>query len=494
MRYLSTRGNCEPQSSVQVIAWGMVPQGGLFVPEALPFFNWQECRNLNYSDLALKLLKLFLPELPAETLQKAVSVYGDGRFDSADPVPLVKVEDCGILELWHGPTAAFKDMALQVLPYLLVSSTKTLGHTQEVIILTATSGDTGKAALEGFKDVAGTKIAVFYPDGGVSAVQERQMTTTEGTNTYVAAVKGNFDECQTAVKNIFSSPELRGKLKAKNMEFSSANSINWGRLLPQIVYYYWAYLQAVKQGSIRPGQKINFVVPTGNFGNILAAYYAKRMGLPVANLVCASNTNNVLSDFFQTGIYNSKRPFYLTTSPSMDILISSNFERFLYEASGREHHKVQEWFRSLTVEGKFEVDPQTLEVCRQNMSAGWASETDVAETIKKVYDENGYLLDPHTAVAMKVYWDYREQSGDNTYTIITATASPFKFAESVWAALQRDNFRPVNPWEAIQSLSELSGWKIPEGLKNLRQKPVKEATRCTPEEITPYILWELIGE
>ncbi len=410
---------------------GMVPQGGLFVPQTLPLVNWQEFSDLSYEELALKIINLFLEDLPSEMLEEAVKVYGDGRFETSNPAPLVDVNDCGILELWHGPTSAFKDMALQVLPYFLASSIRTLGLDSEVLILTATSGDTGKAALEGFKDVKGTKIVVFYPDGGVSPVQERQMVTTGGSNTYVAAVKGNFDECQTAVKNIFSSTELRLKLDRNHMVFSSANSINWGRLLPQIVYYFWAYQQAVGQNRIKSGDKMNVVVPTGNFGNILAAYYAGRMGLPIANLICASNKNNVLSDFFSTGVYDSKRPFYLTTSPSMDILISSNFERFLFEVSGRNNQKVQEWFERLKKDGKFRVDTETLELCRRNMVAGWATEEGVAGTIRKVYEKSGYVLDPHTAVGLNVYEDYRERSQDHIYTVITATASPFKFARGV---------------------------------------------------------------
>jgi threonine synthase len=409
----------------------MVPQGGLFVPQTLPLVNWQEFSDLSYEELALKIINLFLEDLPSEMLEEAVKVYGDGRFETSNPAPLVDVNDCGILELWHGPTSAFKDMALQVLPYFLASSIRTLGLDSEVLILTATSGDTGKAALEGFKDVKGTKIVVFYPDGGVSPVQERQMVTTGGSNTYVAAVKGNFDECQTAVKNIFSSTELRLKLDRNHMVFSSANSINWGRLLPQIVYYFWAYQQAVGQNRIKSGDKMNVVVPTGNFGNILAAYYAGRMGLPIANLICASNKNNVLSDFFSTGVYDSKRPFYLTTSPSMDILISSNFERFLFEVSGRNNQKVQEWFERLKKDGKFRVDTETLELCRRNMVAGWATEEGVAGTIRKVYEKSGYVLDPHTAVGLNVYEDYRERSQDHIYTVITATASPFKFARGV---------------------------------------------------------------
>ncbi|NLI91784.1 MAG: threonine synthase [Peptococcaceae bacterium] len=488
--YISTRGNIEKQTAAQAIALGMVPQGGLFVPETIPHVDWQELKGKNYAGLALKIMNLFLDDLPPEVLDEAVKVYGDGRFDTTNPVPLTDVGNCGILELWHGPTAAFKDMALQVLPYLLASSIKTIGLQSEVLILTATSGDTGKAALEGFKDVPGTKIAVFYPDGGVSPVQERQMITTGGSNTYVAAVKGNFDECQTAVKNIFSSPVLKQKLAQKNLVFSSANSINWGRLMPQIVYYFWAYLQAAEGGKIKPGEQINIVVPTGNFGNILAAYYAKRMGLPLAYLICASNKNNVLTDFFRNGVYDSKRPFFLTSSPSMDILISSNFERFLYEMSGRDDEKIRSWFADLTTKGKFEADGQTLQECRHNMIAGWASEEGVAETIRQVYEEFDYLLDPHTAVGMKVYADYRKKNGDETYTVVTSTASPFKFAHHVLNALNGDTGNESDPWEALYSLSERTGWEIPIGLKSLSQKAAQRVTRCNPDEINEYLIRE----
>jgi len=487
MLYLSTRGNMEPQTSAQAISLGMVPQGGLFVPETIPAVKWQEYIGLNYSELALKIMNLFVGDLPAATLREAVKVYGDGRFDSSDPAPLVKVGDCALLELWHGPTAAFKDMALQVLPYLLAASIKETGTDADVLILTATSGDTGKAALEGFKDAPGTKIVVFYPAGGVSPVQERQMITTGGGNTWVAAVSGNFDECQTAVKKIFSSVELREKLAQSGMVFSSANSINWGRLLPQIVYYFHAYLKAVEQGNTTENSKINIVVPTGNFGNILSAWYAKEMGLPIDKIICASNKNNVLTDFFDSGIYDAKRPFYLTSSPSMDILISSNFERFLFEISGRNSDKIREWFKNLDSEGKFQVDSGTLALCQRNMYAGWASEEGVNSVIYDTYDKHGYVLDPHTAVGMKVYQDYRQNTGDDTWAVIASTASPFKFAKSVLEALQKDGSTVSDPWEALNSLAHLTGWQIPVGLNNLQDKDIQSVHECAPDEIADYL-------
>jgi len=486
--YISTRGNIEKQTSAEAIALGMVPYGGLFVPDSIPSVNWQEYKDLDYSNLALRIMKLFLTDLPDETIKNAVSVYGDGRFDTQNPVPLVDVGTYGFLELWRGPTAAFKDIALQVLPYLLTSSIRTLGLDSEVLILTATSGDTGKAALEGFKDVPGTRIVVFYPAAGVSHIQELQMTTTRGQNTHVVAVNGNFDQCQTAVKKIFGSEEIRKKFSESNIILSSANSINWGRLLPQIVYYFWAYLQAVAQNKIGAGEEINVVVPTGNFGNILAAYYAKRMGLPIANLICASNKNNVLADFFNSGIYNSNRPFYLTYSPSMDILISSNFERFIFEITDRDEEKVSKLFSNLATDGIFEVDSETLEKCRQNMIAGWAQESSVLESIDRVYKDLGYVLDPHTAVGWRVYMDYREKSGDNTYTVITSTASPFKFANSVLLALKGDDYKNSDPWQALNTLSDLIEWKIPAGLKNLQSMTIRHTDKCEPEKIPSYIL------
>lgn len=485
--YISTRGNIEPQTSARAISLGMVPQGGLFVPDVIPRFNWRECLEYSYTRFAAEIIGLFLDDLAGEVVERAVSVYTDGRFKSANPAPLVNTADCGMLELWHGPTAAFKDMALQILPYLLTASLQKLGLQSEVLLLTATSGDTGKAALEGFKDVPGTRIVVFYPDGGVSAVQERQMITTGGKNTYVCAVDGNFDQCQSAVKRIFASDELRKSFACDHIVISSANSINWGRLLPQIVYYFWAYLQAVRQGKIKAGDSINVVVPTGNFGNILAAYYASLMGLPVGKLICASNRNKVLYDFFSSGVYDCNRAFYLTSSPSMDILISSNFERFLFEISGRDEEKVTSWFSSLARDGRFRADQDTLTACRLNMQAGWADENQVMSTIRRVFREYGYLLDPHTAVGMKVYEDYREKSGDNTFTVVASTASPFKFAGSVLLSLDQDKYTGVDPWQALKILSETTKWEIPASLSGLQDKPVQPVSRIGPEGIGDYL-------
>ncbi|WP_434512638.1 threonine synthase [Desulfitobacterium sp. AusDCA] len=487
--YISTRGNSSERTGKEAIALGMVPNGGLFVPRIIPKINWQELKELNYSGLARKIIKLYLPELSDRTLDQAVGVYRPDLFDSENPAPLVQVGNLGILELWHGPTSAFKDMALQVLPHLLKESIQSIEEAEKVLILVATSGDTGKAALEGFRDVPGIEIAVFYPENGVSAVQERQMTTTEGKNTFVIAVKGNFDECQSKVKEIFGSKAMIDEFKKGKYVFSSANSINWGRLLPQIVYYFWAYAQAAACGKIQAGELINIVVPTGNFGNILAAYYAKEMGLPIKELICASNQNNVLSEFFQTGIYNRLRPFYLTTSPSMDILISSNFERFLYHMSDCNSEKVNLWFKELQSEGKFEVDSQTLAKAREYVKAGWANEDEVQATIHKTYDECGYVLDPHTAVAVKVCQEYFDTSGDSTYTIIASTASPFKFAGTVLRSIAPQQ-GTENEWESLERLSSLTGWAIPSGLQGLDQKTVNKTETTVPSEI-PNLLTKL---
>lgn len=481
--YESTRGNLSGQRASQAITLGMVPGGGLFVPSAIPTLDWQDLQGLTYHDVAKRVMTPYLPDFSEATLSKIVDVYSHGTFDGPNPAPLVSVGDFGVLELWHGPTAAFKDMALQVLPDLLKDSLKLFNLDADVLILVATSGDTGKAALEGFKNREGMHIVVFYPEGGVSPVQERQMTTTEGVNTHVVAVKGNFDECQTAVKHIFASETLKAQLQEKNLIFSSANSINWGRLLPQIVYYFWAYLQAVEQGKVTPGGNMNVVIPTGNFGNLQAAYYAKRMGLPIGRIISASNKNNVLVDFFATGVYQSQRDFYQTISPSMDILISSNFERFLYEMSGRNAEKIQSWYDSSN-QGTFTVDSVTLKQCQNTVYAGWADEEETLETICQSYKAYQYVFDPHTAVAMKVYKDYLSATNDQTFTVIASTASPFKFASNVLAGLEGEKQeRWEDEWKALDYLSQLTGWKIPLGLQGLDKKQAKTVEACEPEGI-----------
>lgn len=487
MLYESTRGNLSNQRASQAITLGMVPNGGLFVPSVVPTLNWQDLQGLTYRDVALRVMTPYLSDFSEADLSEIVDIYTEGTFDGPNPAPLAEVGDFGVLELWHGPTAAFKDMALQVLPDLLKVSLKLFNRHEDVLILVATSGDTGKAALEGFKNRAGTHIVVFYPDGGVSAVQERQMTTTEGRNTHVLAVKGNFDQCQSAVKQIFASESLKARLLEKNLIFSSANSINWGRLLPQIVYYFWAYLQAVEQGKVSPGGKINVVVPTGNFGNLQAAYYAQRMGLPIGQIICASNKNNVLADFFATGVYQCQREFYQTISPSMDILISSNFERFLYEMSERNAELIQNWYNSSN-QGTFTVDPATLKRCQDTVFAGWANEEDTLQTIFQSYQAYQYVFDPHTAVAVKVYQDYLSKTNDPNFTVIASTASPFKFASDVLKGLEGEKAPSrKDEWEALDYLSQLTGWKIPGGLQGLDKKPAATVSVCEPDEITEVL-------
>jgi threonine synthase len=485
--YESTRGNLAGQKASQAITLGMVPGGGLFVPSTVPILDWQDLQGLTYRDVAKRVMTPYLSDFSEEAILGIVNVYSDGTFDGPDPAPLISVGNFGVLELWHGPTAAFKDMALQVLPNLLKDSLKLFNRDEDVLILVATSGDTGKAALEGFKNREGTHIVVFYPDGGVSPVQERQMTTTEGINTHVVAVKGNFDQCQTAVKRIFASETLKAQLQEKQLIFSSANSINWGRLLPQIVYYYWAYLQAVEQGKVASGDNMNVVVPTGNFGNLQAAYYAKRMGLPIGRIICASNKNNVLADFFATGVYQSQRAFHQTISPSMDILISSNFERFLYEMSGRNAERIKAWYDSSN-QGTFTVDPATLKRCQDTVYAGWANEEDTLETISQSYKAYRYVFDPHTAVAMKVYEEYLSATNDHTFTVIASTASPFKFASDVLTGLEGEKDKSwKDEWEALDYLSQLTGWKIPMGLQGLDKKPAKPVDVCVPEGIAELL-------
>ena len=482
--YESTRGNLSSQKASQAIALGMAPNGGLFVPSNFPPLNWRDLQGLAYRDVAQRVMAPYLPDFPESALSEIVSIYSDGTFDGVNPAPLIPVGNFGVLELWHGPTSAFKDMALQVLPDLLKVSLTQLDSKADVLILVATSGDTGKAALEGFKNREGIQIVVFYPAGGVSAVQERQMITTEGSNTHIVAVNGNFDECQTAVKRIFASDSIKARFNEKQFSFSSANSINWGRLLPQIVYYYWAYLQAIEQGKITPEGKMNVVVPTGNFGNLLAAYYAKRMGLPIGQIISASNRNNVLSDFFASGIYQSQRAFFQTISPSMDILISSNFERFLYEMSNRNVERMRTWY-DLSNQGIFTVDSDTLKHCQDTVYAGWTSEKETLETIAQSYHAYQYVLDPHTAVGLKVYNDYLAATKDQTYTVIASTASPFKFAVNVLAGLEGESSR--DEWEALDRLSQLTGWKIPTGLQGLGEKSTKTVDKCEPKEIAELV-------
>ena len=479
MLYISTRGNSEPQTSAQAISIGMVPAGGLFVPQEIPNVNWQEFRGLDYSQLALSVLRLFCDDLPDSTLQQAVNVYKDGRFDNPNPAPVINIGGCGLLELWHGPTAAFKDMALQILPHFLVKAVRKTGETSEIVILVATSGDTGKAALEGFKDVDGTKIIVFYPNNGVSEVQKYQMITQEGKNVYSIAVEGNFDDAQNGVKAIFTDNGFKDQLEKANYKLSSANSINWGRLVPQIVYYFSAYADMIKNKEIECGEKINFVVPTGNFGNILAAYYAKEMGLPVNKLICASNDNNVLTDFINTGVYDKNREFKKTISPSMDILISSNLERLLYEITDHDSAMINEWMEGLRADGKYSVDSATKKKISSVFWGGYSTESETMKTIEAIFKEYNYVIDTHTAVAVDVYDKYVISTGDITKTVIASTASPFKFNESVVKSIFGDDAAEgKSEFELLNVLSDKCKITIPEGLRDLDKKPVMHNKIC----------------
>ena len=476
MYYKSTRDADVKVSSAQAIAQGISKDGGLFVPSEIPSVSFDELKamgSMSYRERAKLVFAKFLTDFTEAEIAHCVdNAYTTKAFDSDDIAQLNKLFDGSfMLELWHGPTCAFKDMALQILPYLLTTSTRKLNSDKKVVILVATSGDTGKAALEGFKDVEGTSILVFYPADGVSAMQKKQMTTQEGNNVGVCAIDGNFDDAQNGVKAIFTSEEIARKLEANGMMFSSANSINWGRLAPQIIYYVSSYAQLVADGEIELGDKINIVVPTGNFGNILAGYYAKHMGVPVNKLICASNANNVLTDFLKTGIYDKNRDFHTTISPSMDILISSNLERLLYILSNENTELVNDWFGKLAKDGKYEVTEYVKQKLFEEFSAGFCNDTQTKATIKEIYDKYGYVCDTHTAVAVKVYLDYKSSTGDDTKTIIASTASPYKFSGSVLSALGKNT--ESSEFELVDKLHELSGLPVPSSLAQLKDKEVR---------------------
>lgn len=487
--YISTRNNYEKVSAAQAIKLGMVPNGGLFVPEKIPKLTGQEILAMidkTYQEIAQKILSLYLEDYSGEEIWDCVTnAYNSTQFSHPEIAPVQKINDHAfVMELWHGPTAAFKDMALQVMPYLLSKAINKIGADKETVILVATSGDTGKAALEGFKNVPGIRIIVFFPYKGVSKVQELQMTTTDGSNTSVVAVKGNFDDCQNAVKEIFGNVGFKMILDQKGYEFSSANSINWGRLLPQIVYYFHAYIDLLKKKEIKAGEKINFVVPTGNFGNILAGWYAAEMGLPINKLICASNDNKVLADFFATGVYDRKRAFIQTISPSMDILISSNLERFIFETTNHNGERVKTWMSDLISEGRFTVEPESMEKINAIIAAGFATEDDTLATIKKYFEETGYTLDTHTAVGMSVYEEYVKRTKDKTKTVLDATASPFKFNSSVLKAIKgAAAIEGKDEINILQELSDTIGLPIHPSLRDLDKKPILHKRLCEKDMI-----------
>jgi len=501
MRYTSTRDARADVSSSQAIARGISPDGGLYLPRATPALSLWEIKALaemDYIGRAEHILSKFLTAEGGWTrdeLGEYIRAAYTGTF--ADPA-VAPLRDFGegthILELFHGPTCAFKDLALQLLPRLLVASAEksmngsnAMHGVKEILILTATSGDTGKAALEGFKDVPGTKIVVFYPIDGVSAVQKRQMSTQEGGNVRVVGVIGNFDDAQTGVKSIFGNENIGVVLASRGRFLSSANSINWGRLAPQIVYYISAYCDLLNAGKITAGEGIHFVVPTGNFGNILAAYYAKRMGLPIKKLICASNKNRVLTDFFETGVYNRNRPFHTTSSPSMDILISSNLERLLFLAARQDAEQCAGWMRQLSFGGRYAVPGEMLRSLQAEFVAGSCDEAQCAAAIANAWNNHKYLSDTHTAVALHVLEDYRTRTGDATRSVVVSTASPFKFAGSVLGALGAPP--PADEFDALEALEAAAGIPCPAPLRGLREKPVRFDEVCAPARMAEYTRW-----
>lgn len=481
--YKSTRNSNETATASQAILKGLAENGGLFVPDSIPVLDvdLNDLAKMNYQEVAYEVMSRMLTDFTEEELKHCINSAYDKKFDTPVIAPLVKKAGAYYLELFHGSTIAFKDMALSILPYLLVTSAKKNNVKNDIVILTATSGDTGKAALAGFADVPGTRIIVFYPKNGVSPIQEKQMVTQKGNNTAVVGIIGNFDDAQTGVKSMFNDKELAKIMDEKGFQFSSANSINIGRLVPQMVYYVYAYTRLVADGEINAGDKINVVVPTGNFGNILAAYYAKEMGLPIAKFICASNDNKVLYDFFETGIYDKNREFILTTSPSMDILISSNLERLIYRIAGDDSLKNAELMRALTSEGKYEITDEM----KHNLSefyGNYASEEETAATIKKVYESDSYIMDTHTAVAAAVYDKYVAATGDGTPTVIASTASPYKFTRSVMEAID-EKYVSQSDFELVDELNKLSGVKVPQAIEDIRSAAVLHDTVCDKSEM-----------
>ena len=473
MNYVSTRDQSLRYSAAHAIEQGLSRDGGLFLPEYLPELpSLEKLIPMSYQQRAVEIMKLFLEDFTCEELAEyAEKAYGPEKFDCTAVAPVVDLHcKTHILELWHGPTCAFKDMALQMLPYLLTASMKKNGEEKTVCILVATSGDTGKAALEGFKDVDHTKILVFYPKDGVSDIQQLQMVTQEGENVGVCSVIGNFDDAQTGVKKIFSDVQVREILDQRGYVLSSANSFNWGRVLPQIVYYISAYCDLVASGSVRNGDMVNVCVPTGNFGNILAGYYAKKMGLPIKTMICASNANNVLTDFLRTGCYDRNRPFYTTTSPSMDILISSNLERLLFDLTGSDE-EVRGYMKALSENGKYQVSDSVLEKIKEHFVSGYCDDARTLNTIEKVFHEKGYLMDTHTAVAYTVLQDYRAATADDTVSVVVSTASPFKFCDSVLTALGEKELQPGTA--ILQQLTDVTGKPAPKPLASLAGKEVR---------------------
>ena len=502
MNYSSTTDKTNIVSSAQAISQGIAEDGGLFVPTEIPQYSRSDFENmlpLDYRARAKKIIGDYLTDFTAEEIADCVdNAYTAEKFGSDNPTPIVSTKINGtqmnILELWHGPTSAFKDMALQILPYFLTKSLAKKYKGKEAVILVATSGDTGKAALEGFKDVAGTKIIVFYPQNGVSPMQKCQMATQEGNNVDVCAIEGNFDDAQTGVKKIFTTQAVKEKLQANGKLFSSANSINWGRLLPQIVYYISAYCDLVVSGKIAMGDEINVVVPTGNFGNILASYYAMLMGLPIKKFICASNANNVLTDFIHTGIYDRNRKFYTTISPSMDILVSSNLERLLYILSEGDDQKVKSYMTALKTDGKYEVEDSIKAKLTEKFFGGYCDEQSTKDTIKALYEQSKYLSDTHTAVAVNVYEKYVLQTGDTTPVILASTASPYKFSKSVLGCIIPEETLCKSEFDVVEQMYEVTGVAVPQPLAELKNKAVRFDKVIAVKDMPEYVLRVLGAE
>ena len=477
--YHSTRYSVETATASEAILKGLTSDGGLFVPDSIPKLNvsLEDLTQMSYQEIAYAVMKEFLTDFTEEELKNCINNAYDEKFDTKEIAPLHEADGAYFLELYHGATIAFKDMALSILPHLMTTAAKKNQVKNEIVILTATSGDTGKAAMAGFADVPGTKIIVFYPKHGVSPIQEKQMVTQKGNNTYVVGITGNFDDAQTAVKKMFNDKELEAELDAAGYQFSSANSINIGRLVPQIVYYVYAYASLVRQGKIKDGQEINVVVPTGNFGNILAAYYAKQMGIPIGKFVCASNKNKVLFDFFETGKYDRNREFYVTTSPSMDILISSNLERMIYRIAGNDAKQCAKFMAALTKDGEY-VITDAMKAELSEFFGAFGSEEETAVKIKEVYDKEGYVMDTHTAVAAVAYDKYKAATGDDkTPTVIASTASPYKFTRSVMDAIN-PAYDAEDDFELVDELNKVSKTAIPKAIEEIRTAPVLHDTVC----------------
>lgn len=481
--FSSTRNPQEKVTASQAILKGLADDGGLFVPNEIPALevSVEELAKMSYQETAYEVMKLFLTDFTEEELKNCINRAYDSKFDTEEIVPIVEADGAYYLELFHGSTIAFKDMALSILPHLLTTAAKKNQVKNEIVILTATSGDTGKAALAGFADVEGTRIVVFYPKNGVSPIQEKQMVTQKGANTFVVGIHGNFDQAQTGVKKMFSDKELAKELDAHGFQFSSANSINIGRLVPQIVYYVYAYAKLYQRGVLAKDEPMNVVVPTGNFGNILAAFYAKNMGIPIHKLICASNENKVLYDFFETGKYDRNREFILTKSPSMDILISSNLERLIYRVAGNDAAKNAELMKALTTDGVYEITPQMKEALK-DFYGNYTSEEEMEEVIRSLYEKTGYIIDTHTAVASGVYNKYKAATGDETKTVIASTASPFKFTRSVMDSIDK-KYDSMGDFELVDELSKIGKVAVPPAIEEIRTADILHNTVCEVEQM-----------